>query len=143
MGVSKASEVKSSSRWVPWSTAGNFGGLQLCYATGFPGNFMLKWRNSSRIPFGKPVLVLLGIRIRKYGLMPWFVVTTKGLVSVGSILPYPRKRKNELEKEQDKPKELECAEKVPHPPLCFGVTLVIIPKKSVGFKPTWHELPFP
>lgn len=91
--------------------------------------------------------MLLGIRIRKYGIMPWFMVTTKGLVSVGSILPYPRKRKNDLEKGRDKPEvllaeELEYTVKVPHPPLCFGETLGIIPKIQWESNP-WHELPFP
>lgn len=36
----------------------------------------LKTRNSSKILFGKPFLVLLGIRIRNCRVMPWFLVTT-------------------------------------------------------------------
>lgn len=71
---------------------------------------------------------------------------------MGSILPYPRKRKKELEKGQEVPemlpvrkkkkKELECTVKVPTPPLCVGVTLAVIPKILWDSNP-WHELPFP
>lgn len=111
----------------------------------FLGISALKQRNSSKVPFGKPFLVLLGIRIRNYGVLLWFAVTTEGMVSVGSIFPCPRKRKNELEKGQDKPKtlpakkkkkkELELTVKVPTPTMCIGVTLVIIPKNFMGIKP--------
>lgn len=54
---------------------------------------------------------------------------------MGSILPFPRKRKNELEKGQDQPKDLpvkkkklECTVKVPTPTLCTGVTLQLSQK---------------
>lgn len=73
MGVSKAIGVRCSSRWVPWSMAGDFGGLHLCFPTAFPGNFSAQAEEVLLNFFrGSDFLVLLGIRIRGYYCQHWF-----------------------------------------------------------------------